>query len=127
MEFVRPHIPIMGRPSSPRDILSASDKDVSRDLSPVIQIFLSIAVVSAGIILGLSIVQWLLVVIVTLVFVVAGVFRTASRLQMRSQPGLEYFQVVRIKSMGDALLTITACISFFTYLLVFVPKITAYI
>ena len=67
--------------------------------------------------------QWLLVVLVTLLFLVAGVCRTAAILQVKNDASLSAFQIARIKALGNILVTVTAGISLFTYLLIFVPKI----
>ena len=87
------------------------------------QLLLTIPVIAAGIILQMNMLQWFLVIFVTLLFLVAGVFRTAALLQIHHEPSMTPFQVSRIKSMGNALVAVTAGLSLITYLLVFLPII----
>ncbi len=75
----------------------------------------------------LNTIQWVLVVLVTLLFIVAGVFRRAALLQVERQASLSDFHQGRIRSMGNAIVMLTAGISLLTYLLIFVPRITQFI
>ena len=88
-----------------------------------LQIFLTIPIVAAGMVLHLSVLQWILVIFTTLIFLVAGIFRTAAILQTSSDTSLSAFQASRIRSMGNALVAIASAISLLTYALVFVPRV----
>ena len=88
-----------------------------------LQLLLTIPVVAAGMVLHLSALQWILVVFTTLIFLVAGIFRTAAILQTSSDTSLSAFQVSRIRSMGNALVVIASAISLLTYAMVFIPRI----
>lgn len=87
------------------------------------QLFLTIPIIAACTAFGLTPGQWFIVVLVTLVYLVASMFRSASLQQIALQPDLTPFQVSRIKCMGNAMVTITAGLSLLTYMLVFIPKI----
>jgi hypothetical protein len=67
--------------------------------------------------------QWMLVLIVTLFFLLAGIFRRAALIQISRDRSYHQFQKSRIRCMGNALVAITGGISLLTYLLIFVPKI----
>ena len=88
------------------------------------QLLLTIPVVAAGIALHMNAVQWIVIVFVTLLFLVAGIFRTAALLQINHDRSLTRFQISRIKSMGNAIVAVTAGLSLLTYMVVFVPKIS---
>ncbi len=87
------------------------------------QLFLTLFIVAGGIALQMNAVQWTLVILVTLLFLGAGVCRTAALLQTRSDSSITSFQASRIRLMGNSLVVITAALSLLTYLLIFIPKI----
>ena len=123
MDFTHPDYAIQARSSAPQNISKSLRTVFAKDPELHVQLFFVIPVVAGGIILNLSVLQWFLVILVSALFLGAGILRTASLLQVKKAPSLTPFHVTRIRAMGNALLTITSGISLFTYLLVFVPKI----
>jgi hypothetical protein len=105
---------------------SALKKIFAADYGLVFQTAAIIPIVGASIVIQLNIIQWVLVLSVTLLFLICGVFRTASLLQIKRDRSLNAFQVSRIKCMGNALITITAALSLFTYMMVFIPAIARF-
>ncbi len=123
MDFSHTDYVFQARTSSPPNISNSLQSVFAKDPELHVQLFLIIPVIAGGIILNLNVIQWFLVVLVSTLFIGAGIARTASMLQVKKDPSLTPFHVTRIKAMGNALLTIAAGISLFTYMLVFVPKI----
>ena len=123
MDISHPDYTFQASTSSPRNISNSLHTVFFKDPELHVQLFFIIPVIAGGIILNLSAIQWFLVVLVSALFMGVGICRTASMLQVKKDPSLTPFHVTRIKAMGNALLTITAGISLFTYMLVFVPKI----
>jgi len=123
MDISHPDYTFQATSSSPRKISNSLQTVFFKDPELHVQLFFIIPVIAGGIILNLSAIQWFLVLFVSALFIGAGICRTASMLQVKKDPSLTPFHVTRIKAMGNALLTIPAGISLFTYLLVFVPKI----
>ena len=124
MDFSHPDVALQARPSSLENVLSGLRKVFTLDPGLPIQIFLTIPIITAGIVLHINAIQWILLLVVTFLFVVAGIFRTAALYQVKNDSSLSIFHVTRIKCMGNAIVTVTAGISLFTYLMIFVPKIT---
>lgn len=116
--------PIQERSFSVHNTLKGIRKVFHSDPAPGLQLLLLVVIVSAGIVLQLNALQWTLISIVSLVFLVTGIFRTAALLQIQQEPMLSPFQASRIKWMGNGLVSISAGISLLTYLLIFIPKIT---
>lgn len=123
MDISHPEITIQARSSSPQNVSNGLRKVFLHDPELHVQLFFIIPIVAGGIILHLSALQWFLVILVSVLFLAAGIFRTAAMLQIKHDFSLSPFQVTRIKAMGNILVTIAAGISLFTYLLVFVPKV----
>lgn len=123
MNYSHPDYAFQATASSPRNISNSLQRIFVKAPEVHVQLFSIIPVIAGGIILNLSAVQWLLVILVSGLFIGAGICRTASMLQVKKDSSMTPFHVTRIKAMGNALLTITAGISLFTYMLVFVPKI----
>ncbi|MEN8228198.1 MAG: diacylglycerol kinase [Bacteroidota bacterium] len=124
MDISHPDYTLQARPSSLGNVLSGLRKVFFTDPGLPIQILLTIPIIAAGVILHLNAIQWILILVVTLLFVIAGIFRTAALIQVKNDASISPFHVSRIKSMGNAIVTITAGISLFTYLMIFVPRIT---
>lgn len=97
------------------------------DGSVLLQLFLTLAVVSAGIFLQLNVLQWILVALLTSAFLIAGVYRSAARLLTVYDDDISLDQAVRIKALSNILVMITAGFTFFSYLLIFMPKINVLI
>ena len=114
---------LQARSSALQNVLGGLRKVFIRDPGLTLQLLLTIPIIAGGIVLQMNVVQWMLIIFVSLLFLVAGIFRTAALLQIDRNTSLSSFQVSRIKSMGTAIVVITAGLSLFTYLMVFVPKI----
>ncbi len=123
MDFSQTDYALEARTGILQNILSALRKVFVFDPGLTAQLMLTIPIIAGGIVLHLNAVQWLLVIFVTLLFLVAGIFRTAAMLQMRQDSSITPFHATRIRLMGNSLVVITAGLSLFTYLLVFIPRI----
>ena len=124
MDYSQPDITLQARSSSPPNIVGGLRKVFASDPGLNLQLFLSIPVIAGGIVLHLNTIQWVLILFVTLLFLVAGIFRRAALLQIKNSPTLSDFHESRIRCMGNAIVALTAGISMLTYLMIFVPKIT---
>lgn len=123
MNYTQPELTLQSAPVRSRKFGSALKSILRQDPSLVLQLLLTLPVIFGGILLHLNAVQWILVSFVTLLYLLAFIMRTAALLQIRADSSLTPFHVSRIKSMGNAILTITAGVSLITYMLVFVPCI----
>lgn len=124
MEYNQSDYAIQARSPALQNVLVGLKKVFTTDPGLILQLLLIIPVFTGGIILRLNAIQWVLFLVVTLMFLVAGIFRGAALQQIKRDDSLSDFQASRIKCMGNALVTITAGISVFTYMMIFVPRIT---
>lgn len=92
-----------------------------------LQILFTVAVVSAGILLKLSILQWTLVSVLSLSLLIMGMYRSAAKLLTLYDESISLDQGIRIRAMGNVLVAFTTGIAFFTYLIIFMPKINTLI
>ena len=127
MDFSQPEFAIQARPSALQNVMSGLRKVFASDPGLILQVLVTVPIIAAGIILHINVVQWVLVSLVTLLFLLAGIFRTAALLQISYDSSLSPFHVSRIKCMGTAGVVITSGISLFTYMMVFVPKIILFL
>lgn len=123
MDYTHPNITIRAEQTSLLQRDSSIKKLFSADPAITAQLFLTLPVIGAGMIFHLSVLQWILVAFVTLLFLLAGIFRTAALHQVKTDKKVTKFEASRIRCMGNAIVTITAGVSFMTYLLVFIPRI----
>lgn len=123
MDYSQPDYTIQVGSSTLQNIIGGLRKIFVSDPGMPLQLFLTVPIIAGGIVLQMNAVQWMLIIFVTLLFLVAGIFRTAALLQINKDTSLSSFQTSRIKCMGNAIVVITAGLSLFTYLMVFVPKI----
>ena len=89
----------------------------------LILVFFTLIVVSAGVLVELNLVQWGIVALSSFIFLSTGFYRSAAHILTRFDLTMSISQAARLKVMSNFMLTITAGISFFTYLIVFMPKI----
>ncbi len=89
----------------------------------LLQLLFIVAVISVGIFLKLNALQWTVVSILSLALLSMGIYRSAANLLTVYDQSISLDQGVRIRAMGNVLLAFTAGISFFTYLIIFMPKI----
>ncbi len=82
-----------------------------------------IAVISVGLFVELNLLQWTIVVALSTIFISIGVFRSAANQLIIYDRSISSGQAVRIKALSNILMAFTAGISFFTYLMIFMPKI----
>jgi hypothetical protein len=93
----------------------------------LLQLFLALAVVSAGIFLQLNPLQWIFVAVLTSIFLIAGIYRGAAHLLTFYDDDISLDQAVRIKALSNIIVMLTAGFTLFSYLLIFMPKINVLI
>jgi len=89
----------------------------------LILVFFTLILVSAGILVELNVIQWGIVALSSFIFLSTGFYRSAAHILTRFDLTMSVGQAVRLKAMSNFMLTITAGISFFTCLIVFMPNI----
>lgn len=94
------------------------------DGSFLLQLLFTLAVISAGIFLRLNVIQWTLIAVLSLGLLTSGFYRSAAHLLTSYDESMSRDQAVRIKAMSNIIVLFTAGITFFSYLVIFVPKIT---
>jgi diacylglycerol kinase len=98
-------------------------KIATEDRSFLLQIVVTLIVVLAGILLELNVIQWGMIAMLTSVFLFTGLYRNAAHLVTIYDDNITRAQAVRIKAMSNLIVVVTAGMTFFAYLLIFVPKI----
>ena len=93
------------------------------DGSFLLQVLFTLAVISAGIFLQLNMLQWTVVALLSSFFLFTGFYRSAARLLTIYDNSISFDQAVRIKAMSNIVVAFTAGITFFSYLMIFMPKI----
>lgn len=93
------------------------------DRGIILPLLFTVAVISAGIFLKLNILQWTIVSVLSLALLTMGMYRSAANLLTIYDQTISLDQGVRIRAMGNVLLAFTTGISFFAYLIIFMPKI----
>jgi diacylglycerol kinase len=93
------------------------------DGSFLLHMFFTIAVISAGIFLHLNVLQWAVIAVLSSVLLFTGFYRSAAHVLTIYDDSISLYQAVRIKAMSNILVTFTAGITFFSYLMIFMPKI----
>ena len=96
---------------------------ITDDGSFLLHMLFTIAVISAGIYLRLNPLQWTAVGLLSSFFLFTGFYRSAARLLTVYDDSISLDQAVRIKAMSNVLVTFTAGITFFSFLIIFMPKI----
>ncbi len=89
----------------------------------LMQLFFTIAVITAGIFLQISSLQWAIIALLSVVFLLSGFYRNAAFLASRYDDSISSDQAIRIKALSNVVIALLSGISFFTYLLIFMPKI----
>jgi hypothetical protein len=89
----------------------------------LLQLLFMIAVISAGIFFQLDFLQWSVVAMVSTAFLFMGFYRSAARLLTIYDDNISLVQGIRIRAMSNLLVVFTAGIAFFSYLMIFMPKI----
>ncbi len=102
-------------------------KILTDDGGLALQILFTLLVVSAGILLKLNILQWAIVGLLSVSLLFMGLYRSAAKLLTLYDQSIPMDQGIRIRAMGNILLAFTSGIAFFTYLIIFMPKINTLI
>jgi len=125
MQFSTPDIAIQARPETVREHGKAHALKMIFNSDPALLAHSSLVIplLGAGIAFHLTALQWFLVLLVTFISVICGIFRAAAILQSKRDLSLTDFHVRRIRVMGNAIAGISLGISFLTYLLIFIPAI----
>ncbi|MCD4710725.1 MAG: hypothetical protein K8R52_07770 [Bacteroidales bacterium] len=89
----------------------------------LLQMIYTVAVVLAGIYVHLNVLQWTVIALISIVFLSTGIYRSAAYLLTSHDHSISTGQAIRIKALSNMLMAFTAGISFFTYLMIFMPKI----
>jgi len=98
-------------------------KIATKDRSFLLQLVVNLIVVSAGIILELNVIQWGMVAMLTSFLLFTGFYRNAAHLVSNYDDNITRDQAVRIKALSNLIVVLTAGMTFFAYLLIFMPKI----
>ncbi len=93
------------------------------DGSFLFQLLFTITVILAGIYLNLNALQWLIVAILSFMLLTSGFYRSAVHLLATYDDSISSDQAVRIKALSNIVVTFTAGLTFFSFLMIFVPKI----
>ena len=127
MDYSQTEYAIQARPSALPNVIAGLRRVFTSDPVLILQVLFVLPVITGGILLHINAVQWVLIIFVTLLFLIASIFRTAANLQANYDSALSEFHQSRIKCMGTAIVVITSGISLFTYMMVFVPRITLFL
>lgn len=93
----------------------------------ILPLLFTVLVISAGIFLKLNFLQWTIVSILSVALLMMGLYRSAANLLTIYDQSISLDQGIRIRAMGNVLVALTAGVSFFTYLIIFMPKINTLI
>ena len=93
----------------------------------ILPLLFTILVISAGIFLKLNFLQWTIVSILSVALLVMGMYRSAANLLTIYDQDISLDQGIRIRAMGNFLVAFATGVSFFTYLIIFMPKINSLI
>ena len=87
------------------------------------QLLLTVIVILSGIFFQLNVVQWTLVALLSTVFLLTGFYRNAAHLVAIYDDTITWGQAKRIKAMSNIIVIFTAGFTFFSYLMIFMPKV----
>jgi len=93
----------------------------------LLQLLFTSVIVFAGIILKLNFLQWTIVSLLSLALLAMGLYRVAAKLLTLYDQSISLEQGIRIRAMGNMLVAFTTGIAFFSYLIIFMPKINSLI
>lgn len=124
MDYTQSEYTLQAGTSPLQNVIWGLRKVFGNDPGLSLQLLFILPIIAGGIALHLNVIQWVLVSVVTSLYIVAGIFRRAALLQIRRETSMTSFHESRIRSMGNAIVMLTAGISLLTYLLIFVPRIT---
>jgi len=93
------------------------------DGAVLFQLLFTVAIVFISIFLQMNTLQWVIILLVSLAFLFTGIFRSAAKLLITYDEDMNQVQAIRVRAMSTGLMAFTAGITFFTFLLLFMPKI----
>ena len=93
------------------------------DGSFLLLMLFTVAVISAGIIFRLNVLQWAVIAVLSSLLLFTGFYRSAAHVLTIYDDSISLDRAVQIKALSNVLVTFTAGITFFTYLMIFMPKI----
>ncbi len=93
------------------------------DGSFLLQLLFTLVVISGGVFLHLNVLQWTAVALLSSFFLFTGFYRSAAHLLASYDDSITRDQAIRIKAMSNLVVTFTAGITIFSFLIIFVPKI----
>jgi hypothetical protein len=93
------------------------------DGSIVLMLLFTMGIIFTGIFLNLNGLQWTIVGVISAFLLFIGIYRSAAILLLNHDRSISSGQAIRIRAMSNALMAITGGISFFAYLIIFMPKI----
>ena len=123
MDFSQPDYALQAGNSTLQNVTGGLRKIFTSDPSISLQFLMTIPVFAAAVVLKVSGVQWFVIILTTLIYLVAAIFRTAALLQIDRSTSLSSFEISRIKCVGTAGVIITAGISLASYAMIFIPRI----
>lgn len=89
----------------------------------LLQLLFTIVVILGGIFLQISILQWALVVLLSTAFLITGFYRNAAHLVAIHDDSITSHQAIRIKAISNIMMSLSAGFTFFSFLMIFMPKI----
>ena len=89
----------------------------------LLQVLLTIVVISAGILFQLNVIQWGMIALLSSVFLITGFYRNAAHLVAIYDDNMSWGQAKRLRAMSNIIVTVTAGFTFFSFLIIFMPKI----
>lgn len=89
----------------------------------LLQLLFIIAVIAAGLFVKLNLLQWTIVAGLSTIFISIGIYRSAANQLIIYDRSISSGQAIRIRALSNLLMAFTSGISFFTYLIIFMPKI----
>ena len=89
----------------------------------IFQLLLTVIVVLTGIFFQLNVLQWSLVALLSAGCLITGFYRNAAHLVAIHDDSISWGQAKRIKAMSNIIAIFTAGFTFFSFLMIFMPKV----
>ena len=123
MDFTQQDYAFQAGNSALQNVTDGLRKIFISDPGISLQFIMTIPVLAAAAALKVTGLQWFVIILTSLIYLVAVIFRTAAQLQTERSTSLSPFEINRIKRVGSAAVIITAGISLASYALIFIPRI----
>lgn len=123
MDFTQSDYALQAGNSALQNVTGGLRKIFTSDPGISLQFLMTIPVLVAAAALEITGLQWFVIILTSLIYLVAVIFRTAAHLQMERSTSLSSFEISRIKRVGSAVVIITAGISLASYALILIPRI----